>query len=147
MQLFLCIYTYIPRKNHANTATVKLFLDIRSKKKNDLYPLVLVVNHKRTSYIGVSISISKEQWNGKEVIHSPKAQMFNAELKSKLLRAQNVIFRLSISGEIKNLSQKELLHYIETNTTEPELKQDYKVETHFEKYISQCKSPRTKEIY
>ncbi|HAH25788.1 MAG TPA: recombinase [Prolixibacteraceae bacterium] len=128
-------------------ATIKLHLDTRSKRKNDQYPVTLILHHGYISYISLGISVTQEQWNGKEVIHSPKAQMFNSELKARLLRAQNVILRLSISGEIKKLSQKELLHYIETNTIEPEPKQDYQVETHFEKYISQCKSPRTKEIY
>ena len=109
-------------------ATLKLFLDTRTKKKNDIYPVKLLINHKQTSVIGVGISIRKDQWNGKEVIHSPKSNMFNAELKAKLVRAQNRILRLSISGEIKKLSQKELLYCIETNNTEPEAKQDHLVE-------------------
>lgn len=127
-------------------ATVKIFMDIRFEKSGSVYALKLVVNHKRTSYINLGISVTKEQWNGKEVIGTPKAKIYNAELKSKLLRAANVILRLTTSGEIRTLSQKELLYYIETNNTEPEPKQ-YQVVTHFQKYISGCKAKRTAEIY
>lgn len=127
-------------------ATVKLFLDIRSAKKNDLFPIKLVVNHKSTSYVGMGISVKLDQWNGKEVIKSPKAKFYNNELKSKLVRAENAIIALPPS-ELRQLTQQRLLHYLETNNLEPEPTEEYRVETHFKRYISQCKAKRTAEIY
>lgn len=128
-------------------ATVKLILDTRSQKKDLTYPVKLSVFHRSTTFLGLDISVNKEQWSGNSIVEHPKAKFLNGILKLRLSQAETMILNLTTSGKLRKLSQKELIYFIETNDTEPEPKKAYGLEDHFCKYIANCKATRTAEIY
>jgi len=125
----------------------KLILDTRTEKSDGTYPVKLSIRHRTTSFLGLDISILKEQWSGKEIVEHPKSKFLNGILRLKLNQAEAMILNLSASGKLKKLSQAELIYFIQTNDTEPAPKKAYGMEDHFCKYIANCKAKRTGEIY
>lgn len=131
-------------------ATVKLLLDNRTQKKDGTYPLKLSISHKtETTYIGLDISVKKDQWNGTDIIDHPKEKRFNSVIHSKLIQAENILFQLS--GKTSRLSLQEIKISIELNSLdpiqEPEPKQKYSLADHFARYINLTNNLRTKQIY
>jgi len=131
-------------------ATIKPTLDTRSKKTDGTYPLKLYLNHKGTSYINLGISVTEEQWNGREVVEHPKSKTYNKAIHIKWITAESIILNLSSAGKLNRMTTKQLKSCIENNSDEPDVEPEpkgYMVETHFRRYIDNTPNKRTKEIY
>lgn len=93
----------------ATNVTIKL--DKRSIKADGTSPLVLSVFHGQTIRISTGLSAAPGEWNDAAgVIHgsTPTIRANNARLRHLLSTAEALILSLSVSGELRKMSCKEL---------------------------------------
>jgi integrase len=133
-------------------ATLKPYLDTRSKKKDNTYPVKIAIRHKNeTIFLSTEISITTEQWKENKVTDHPKAIIYNKAIRFKFMHAENIILLQSSSGNLHKLSVKDLKVLIEGNNEEikviESIPEAYSIESHFEKYILQCRKPKTAQLY
>lgn len=131
-------------------ATIKCVLDQRAAKLDKTYPIKLKLFHGSGVYIGLDLSVQKEQWDGKEVIKDhPRSKLYNKIIHNKLLLAENILLELSSSHRLSTLSANEIKAMIENNNTEkvePKIKQHLLSEC-FDAYIKNIYNARTRAIY
>ena len=66
-------------------ATIRLYLDTRSKSKDDLYPLVVRISVKNTTaHINTGIRIKKNQFDDNKIIGHPNLAKLNMIAKTKV---------------------------------------------------------------
>ena len=134
-------------------ASVKLYLDTRTKKKNGTSPLKLGINHRnKRVLLNINISLSSEQWdsvNNKIVAH-PHRQVLNSFIAQIVADVNIRILELIRSGEIDRMSSHAIKNYFlsairVSNTEDEEINNDLFVD-YFKKFV-ESKKGRTKEIY
>lgn len=131
-------------------ASVKIYFDTRSVKGDGTYPLKLSVTNRGSELINLNISIRKDQWDGYKVIDHPNRKFINSYLLQRQASAESLILKLTVTGELKTISIKELKKRIETEGGEPieeEPVQIYTVKEHFERFISFKKKKSTQGTY
>lgn len=88
----------------------RLFFDSRRPSKSGLYRMRLVVTKNGTMAVrALDVELSKEQWDGKEVINHPKSKFLNSFLNKKLVDFDTALKQLSITGQLVGKSAKEAL--------------------------------------
>lgn len=108
-------------------ATVKLYLDCRSKSASGLQSIKLMINHKRkTALLRLNVKVKPEHWNAKlECItyhESVKYQkMMNLYITSIKQKAEFEILIIENRGEMGKYSVIDLKNHIE-NLINPEKK-------------------------
>ena len=135
-------------------ASVKPYFDTRSPRKDGTCPLKLAVNHKgRTVLVSLNIYLFPDCWDTdkNEVVKDKRKVVYNDALRRRLHLAQDVIFKLSETGELKTMTAAVLKKRIEagenpipdlpTSETIPLLRDA------FQDFISTCKTKGTKTIY
>ena len=102
----------------------KLFYyhDRRSGKYT--FPLKIRIYHnKGTAYHGLGISVAPEHWDSKSnmVVGHEKSRTYNSRIRSEMAKAEEVVAKLELSGDIKKYSAAQLKDIIanggETSTT------------------------------
>jgi hypothetical protein len=92
-------------------ASVKFYLDKRSKKKDGTYPLKISITHKR-KYILLStgISIDSEQWNEQlgKIIQHPNKLFMNNYIEHQKMDIETELLQMRSNGEIETISEKDL---------------------------------------
>lgn len=129
-------------------AAVKLYLDKRSQKKDETFPLKMLISHRGEVLLSLGISILENQWENNIICNHPKKSYLNKVLSHRLLQANNIILELKKGNRINRISAKELKSYIEAGTINEQPQDEPALfKTHYEKYISYCTKKRTAEIY
>lgn len=129
-------------------ATVKVLLDTRVQKSDGTYPIKLSLAHKgKTFFIGLNISVTKEQFPGSEVIDHPKAKTLNRVILGRLNLAENLIFNLQLAGRLNKTTPEQLKYILEAGSDEIKPDKPYTVAEHFKRYISNLHNAKTKTIY
>lgn len=101
----------------------RLYLDTRRPSKSGLYKMRLVVTKNGTSAMHtLDVELSKEQWNGKEVIKHPRRRLLNSFLEKKKVDFDTALKELSFAGLLAGKSAKEALQLAE-EVLDPSLKE------------------------
>jgi len=103
-------------------ATVKLILDMRRKKANNTYPIVIRVTKNRiTRYIFTEYSVLEDDWNPDEQAVKMTSKQYrnvtrvNNHLHQQLLDASDNITKLNSTGEILQMKVNDVRHNIASN--------------------------------
>lgn len=129
--------------------SLRLYLDSRAAKKGESCPIKLMLNHRsRTALLSLGVSVLPSQWDAKsqQVVNSPSRDSINAYLLERRATVQNLILRMTSSGELLGLSITEVKRKIE-EALSPDVDSSSMVVPRFEDFISRCKAKRTREIY
>ena len=136
-------------------ASVKPYFDTRSPRKDGTCPLKLAVNHKgRTVLVSLNIYLLPDCWDTdeNEVVKDKRKVVYNDALRRRLHLAQDVIFKLSETGELKTMTAAALKKRIEAGENPgPEASSNTEsaplLRNAFREFISTCKTKGTKAIY
>lgn len=131
-------------------ATVKIYLDARTTRKDGSSPLKLSVSHKgKTTFVSLNIFVPKENWDdvSAKVSGLPNRSNLNAYLFQKKLEAENVLFRLSSGGLLDRMDVIQLKNAILGKEEKENKKEEHGFVFAFRRFISQKNKPRTKEVY
>lgn len=129
--------------------SLRLYLDSRAVKKGEPCPIKLMLNHRsKTALLPLGVSVLPYQWDAKsqQVVNSPSRDSINAYLLERRATVQNLILRMTSSGELLGLSITEVKRKIE-EALSPTIDRSSMLEPRFEDFISRCKAKRTREIY
>lgn len=133
-------------------ASAKLYLDIRSRRKDGTFPLKISVVHNTPFQINLKIYLTEEQFEENKVIKHPLKDIFNNTIQQRFMNVNLLLLELESSGELRHLSVRDLKKRIEEDHSgieeEPEqINSAYKFKDHIERYISDKTNTRTKELY
>jgi integrase len=137
-------------------ASVKTYLDTRSKVKGEFFPLKLsVATHSKTFLTSLKVRLLASQWDGANVVNHPQGLLLNAHIKELLAKVKNLLFELEVTQQLNTLTFEQVkgkVHALLKKTPEKEEKpKQEKAYTFAEHYNSHFKNkinkPRTKEIY
>lgn len=106
-------------------ATLKLYLDTRSKSKRGENSLkIRITQNRKTAYISLDIFIAPHQWDEAtgRIVNHEQEQSLNELIKARMNEATNIITALKITKEIDNYSATDLRDRIEGNPSKKEKK-------------------------
>lgn len=92
-------------------ATLKLYLDIRNRKRNGTYPLRISLTHRSsTAYINTGIDLELDQWDSVKlkVKKHPQKIMLNQLIQQRLGNVQIELLKIVDSGEARGLNASAL---------------------------------------
>lgn len=100
-------------------ATIKPFLDLRVPRKCDgLFPLKISISATRSIVfqLPVKIYLSPEHWNAQtcRIVKHKSKGLFNMALQEQLLSLEKKLTLLEVSGQLSNMSVKEVKQYLFT---------------------------------
>lgn len=100
-------------------ATIKPFLDLRVPRKSDgLFPLKISISATRSIVfqLPVKIYLSPEHWNAQtcRIVKHKSKGLFNMALQEQLLSLEKKLTLLEVSGQLSNMSVKEVKQYLVT---------------------------------
>jgi site-specific recombinase XerD len=139
-------------------ASIKLYLDKRSKKKDGTFPLKLTVTHKKPFHIPLDVSIPKENWVDNKIEGNIKNKAFlNNYIKARYSSVENLLLTLKLQGTLDSLSPEELKKKI-NSLTSPDQEETtvkpknipglgYLFKEHAEKFIASREAQGTKDTY
>ena len=139
-------------------ASLKFYLDKRSRKTDGTYPLKITVSHKQKPFlVSLDVSIPPENWIGNKIEGNIKNKKFlNDYIQARYAGIENLILKLHLQGTLESTSSEELKRLInalvepDTYSDQPEEKikgENYLFRTHAEKFISTREGRGTKEVY
>lgn len=129
--------------------SLRLYLDARAAKKGDPCPIKLMLNHRsKTALLSLGVSVLPSQWDARSqlVVNTPSRDSINAYLLERRSTVQNMILRMTSSGELLGLSVTEVKRKIEAALS-PDIDASSLFVSRFKDFISRCKANRTREIY
>ena len=130
-------------------ATLKFYLDTRSAKKDGTFPLKIgVTQNTKRVFINLNISLKKEQWDeiNRKVVGHPQRIILNNLIKTKMLEAESIMFRLSQEGKLDSMDVNSIRNAILGVPEEPDDHETTFAEQ-FRMSIERKIKPRTKDIY
>ena len=142
------------QKNLLNMASVKLYLDTRTKKKDGTSPLKLGINHRdKRVLLNLDISLSSEQWdsvNNKVVAH-PRKQALNSFISQTIADANVCVLELVRTGRMDCTPPNEIKRVIVAAIRgfDPE-EEPEQVKPSFMDYFKgflETKKGKTREVY
>lgn len=90
-------------------ATCKLFLDLRSVKRDGRSPLKLAIRYcNRSLYLPMSLDLSPDQWDGERVINHPLKAKLNRILVEKRMTMELRVLDLDVCGKLADMPPKKL---------------------------------------
>lgn len=95
--------------------TANFYLDIRSKKKNGMYPIKVNIFHKKQILISTGIDAYDYEWetNQLETKKNKNNKYKNAVLNNIMSSIQNEILSLQALGSLQSMSDKDLKRKVE----------------------------------
>ena len=129
--------------------SLRLYLDARAAKKGEPCPIKLMLNHRsKTALLSLGVSVLPSQWDARSqlVVNIPSRDSINAYLLERRSTVQNMILRMTSSGELIGLSVTEVKRKIEAALS-PDIDASSLFVSRFKDFISRCKANRTREIY
>ena len=127
-------------------ATVKIYLDARTPRKDGSSPLKLSVAHKgKTALISLGISVQKENWDETNsiIIGLPNRSRLNSILFQKKIEAENTILQLSNTGTLPAMDIRQLKKAISGKEDGSDEKVDQGFAFAFQRFLSQKSNPRS----
>lgn len=132
-------------------ATVRLYLDSRTARKDGSSPLKLSIAHKgKTTYIGLNVYVPLANWDNasSKVFGLPNRNSMNAYLSQKRLEAENTVFRLSSEGLLDRMNPQQLKDAILGKESGQEKKSDgHGFSAAFRRFTGLKDKPRTRALY
>lgn len=132
-------------------ATIRLYLDSRTARKDGSSPLKLCISHKgKTTFIGLNLYVPPANWDGANarVLGLPNRNTLNAYLFQKRLDAENTLFRLSSEGMLDGMSPRQLREAILGKEMPKERKIDGRCfSAAFRRFTGLKDKPRTRALY
>jgi len=138
------------QKTTINMASVKLYLDTRASRKDGTYPLKLAVTHKGKFFINLKIYLNKDQFVGNEVVGHRHKKSYNTIIDQWIVNIRKILLELGASGKLNKLSHKQLKDIVNNYSEDDDVnnsEKQYLFKTHYDKFISNKKNPRTIETY
>ena len=90
-------------------ASVKCYLDKRSKKQDGTFPLKLTVTHKKPFHIPLDISIPEQNWVDNKIEGDiPNKAFLNNYIKLKYTGVENLLLRLKLDGRLNKITPDKL---------------------------------------
>lgn len=135
------------RKWQKKAVKITIRLDKRYKQKDGKYPLKLFIARKTTFRLSIGITVLPENWDEKkeEVINIPERKILNALIRQKKSEAELKVLTLQNNGQLKNLSNEELISLIMNNEKKEE--QLHLFSLMAEKFLKGKDNASTKRIY
>lgn len=126
---------------------VSIKIDKRYRQKDGKYPLKLFIVRKKTFRLSIGITVLPENWDEKkeEIINIPERRTLNTLIHQKRSDAELKILSLQNNGQLKTLSDDELISLIMNDEKEEE-------QLHFfskiaEKFLNGKDNASTRRIY
>jgi hypothetical protein len=131
-------------------AKVNLILDTRRKKKDETYPIKLIIRQKSSmAYISTKYSIPEKFWdNGRIKRGCPNIEnlrIANNKLASLLLDADDYIDQLEHKNKLDRLNAKQIADYIKNGGKSNN--SNISFNEYLFNYLNEIKSPSTREKY
>lgn len=79
-------------------ASVKLYLDTRTSRKDGTFPLKLAITHKGKFFINLKIYLTEDQLEGEEVINHKSKRIYNPIIHKDLLILRKSYLPLMLKG-------------------------------------------------
>ena len=128
-------------------ATIRLYLDTRSKSKDDLYPLVVRISVKNTTaHINTGIRIKQNQFDGNKIIGHPNLTKLNMIAKTKVSQIEIAVTEMQLKGELKGKTAIDIKKMIEHDDEETQ-SDNILIDVFFDEFIDKCNAENIKEVY
>lgn len=133
-------------------ATIRIYLDTRSKKKDGTYPLKLAVNHKgQTAMFPIEVSLKKAQWDGRtqRVMEHPNKQQLQKYLDNVAAKATTTLLDAKLNGVLKGMDISGIRDLVR-KAIDPDFGNEDKMVTfcnQFKTVMDRHTNQRTHEIY
>lgn len=129
-------------------ASVKLYLDTRTPRKDGTFPLKLAITHKGKFFINLKIYLTEDQLEGEEIINHKSKKIYNPIIQQRLVDVKKILLTLDADGKLSRLSSNKLKELIENpSETNDDVVLPYLFKDHFVKFIVNKKKKNTKETY
>lgn len=142
-------------------AKIHILLDTRRALKEQnanglpVYPLKIsvYVTGKGQFMINTGVSVPEENWRNNTIVGLPKKDIYNNVLRTRLSKADDVLLKLDISGELSDMSINEIkqrVSQIVKNKEREQKESDKKILTVDEAFninISSARRAGTKSVY
>lgn len=133
-------------------ATTKIYLDARNVDSGKTAPLKLAITKKgRTALIALDVKILPSQWDKRagKVISHPNKQFLNNYICNRKLQIDNLLLRLTESGELAGLGATEVKKRILGEIEKTSVAGSHAAEKFAARFMAFAdrKKGRTKEIY
>ena len=129
----------------------KLFYYHDRRSGKDTFPLKIRIYHnKGTAYHGLGISVASEHWDSENdmVIGHPSSKAYNARISSEMGKAEKIITRLEIAGDINKYSAAQLKEIIANGGEEmPTETKGYLFLEFYEKQMDEIDKQKTRLSY
>lgn len=127
-------------------ATLSFYLDTRSGQES--FPLKLRISHKGAkAYIGTDISLTPEQWNGKEIVGHAKAESLNDYLTTKKTMAEATIMKFGLANNLDRLTANQIKTLIDTGGETATKSVGHNFLKYYEKRMAEARKNNTRISY
>lgn len=133
-------------------ATIRIYLDTRSRKADGTFPLKLAVNHRgQTALIPLEISLHRNQWDARlqRVIEHPAKQELQRIISTVQSKAVTCLLSAKADGLLKGMAIGEIRDYVRKRI-DPDYNEDEDTvffADWYQRVMDRHTKPRTHEIY
>ena len=133
-------------------ATIRIYLDTRSRKADGTFPLKLAVNHRgQTALIPLEISLHRNQWDARlqRVIEHPAKQELQRIISTVQSKAVTCLLSAKADGILKGMAIGEIRDYVRKRI-DPDYNEDEDTvffADWYQRVMDRHTKPRTHEIY
>lgn len=133
-------------------ATIRIYLDTRSRKADGTFPLKLAVNHRgQTALIPLEISLHRNQWDARlqRVIEHPAKQELQRIISTVQSKAVTCLLSAKADGLLKGMVIGEIRDYVRKRI-DPDYNEDEDTvffADWYQRVMDRHTKPRTHEIY
>lgn len=133
-------------------ATIRIYLDTRSRKADGTFPLKLAVNHRgQTALIPLEISLHRNQWDARmqRVIEHPAKQELQRIISTVQSKAVTCLLTAKADGLLKGMAIGEIRDYVRKRI-DPDFNEDEDTvffADWYQRVMDRHTKPRTHEIY
>ena len=129
-------------------ASIKLYLDIRTKKENA--PIKFTITHQgRAAYLHTGIKVDADQWDSRaeKIINRPDRKKLNAILRSKRLQVDQALTAIAANMPLRKLNCTQLKDRIQAHLEGEDTRSTTTFADHYMQYANRAKAPNTRAIY
>lgn len=133
-------------------ATIRIYLDTRSRKADGTFPLKLAVNHRgQTALIPLELSLHRNQWDARmqRVIEHPAKQELQRIISTVQSKAVTCLLSAKADGLLKGMAIGEIRDYVRKRI-DPDFNEDEDTvffADWYQRVMDRHTKPRTHEIY
>ena len=133
-------------------ATIRIYLDTRSRKADGTFPLKFSVNHRgQTALIPLEISLHRNQWDARlqRVIEHPAKQELQRIISTVQSKAITCLLSAKADGLLKGMAIGEIRDYVRKRI-DPDFNEDEDTvffADWYQRVMDRHTKPRTHEIY